>query len=104
MIHLHILYPKKEGAHFDWEYYLNIHMPLSKKLQGEFIKGISIVKGIEDIDAAPVSFVAITNIQYNSVDDFMNAFMPHIEVLQGDMKNYTNIEPQIQFSEEKTFI
>jgi hypothetical protein len=29
----------------------------------------------------------------------MAAFMPHAEVLQGDMPNYTDIEPVIQISE-----
>ena len=29
----------------------------------------------------------------------MAAFVPHAAVLQGDMPNYTDIEPVIQFSE-----
>ncbi len=99
MIQLNILYPKKENSLFNWDYYLHVHMPLSIKLQGSFIKGVSIAKGLEGVEAAPVAYMAVTVILYNSVEDFMKAFMPHAAVLQGDMKNYTNSEPVIQFSE-----
>jgi arsenite methyltransferase len=40
------------------------------------------------------------------IDVFVAAFMPHAEELQGDMKHYTDIAPQIQFNEiriEKAF-
>jgi uncharacterized protein (TIGR02118 family) len=96
---LTILYPKKEAATFDWDYYLNTHMPMSIKLQGEALKEVTITKGIEGIEGVPVGFVAITNMLFESVNSFIEAFTPHAEILQGDMKNYTNIVPIIQFSE-----
>jgi uncharacterized protein (TIGR02118 family) len=99
MIQLNILYPKTNEALFNWHYYINVHMPLSVKLQGHYIKAISIGKGLEDIDAVPACYMAITIIRYDSVEDFMKAFMPNKDVLQNDMKNYTNVEPVIQFSE-----
>ncbi|MBA4139073.1 MAG: EthD family reductase [Segetibacter sp.] len=99
MVQLSILYPKKEDATFDWDYYLNIHMPMSIKLQGEALKNVTITKGLDGIEGVPVVFMAITNMMYESVNSFMEAFTPHADVLQGDMKNYTNIHPVIQFSE-----
>lgn len=36
---------------------------------------------------------------FTSTDAFLEAFMPNAEVLQGDMPNYTNISPVIQFNE-----
>jgi uncharacterized protein (TIGR02118 family) len=36
---------------------------------------------------------------FNSIEDFIAAFTPHAEVLQGDIANYTDIEPVIQFNE-----
>lgn len=99
MVQLNILYPKTENAHFDWDYYLNTHMPMSIKLQGEALKGVSISKGLEGIETTPVAYVALTTMLFDSVDAFVNAFMPHAATLQGDMKNYTNIQPLIQFSE-----
>lgn len=99
MIQLNIIYPKSENAHFDWDYYLNTHMPLSIKLHGAALKGVTIAKGMEGIEAAPVAYVAVTTMLFESVDAFLQAFMPHAETLQGDMKNYTNIQPVIQFSD-----
>ena len=99
MVQLNILYPKTEGVHFDWDYYLNVHMPLSVKLQGTALKSVTIVRGLEGIEAAPVAYVALTTILYDSVAAFVAAFMPHAETLQGDIKNYTNVQPVIQFSE-----
>lgn len=99
MIQLNILYPKTEGATFDWDYYLATHMPMSIRLHGDALKGVTIVKGMESIEAAPVAYVALTTMLFESVDAFLKAFMPHAETLQGDMKAYTNIQPVIQFSE-----
>jgi uncharacterized protein (TIGR02118 family) len=99
MVQLNILYPKTADAYFEWDYYLKTHMPLSVKLHGAALKGLTIVKGIEGLEATPVAFVAITTMLFDSVDAFLQAFMPHAETLQGDMKNYTNIQPVIQFSE-----
>src|SRR5712691_6040642 len=100
MIQLSIIYPKKENAKFDWDYYLNIHIPLSIKLHGGALKGVSIVKeldtGIEDL---PASYTALTSMLFESVNSFFEAFAPHSEILREDMKNYTDIEPIIQFSE-----
>ena len=99
VIQLNIIYPKQENAQFDWDYYLNIHMPMSIKLHGEALKAVSIAKGIEGIESAPVAYLALTTMQFESVQSFIDAFTPHAEILQGDMKNYTNIQPVIQFSE-----
>jgi uncharacterized protein (TIGR02118 family) len=37
--------------------------------------------------------------EFESLDAFMAAFGPHAAELQGDMANYTDIEPLIQFNE-----
>lgn len=74
-------------------------MPLSIKLHGDALKGITIARGLVEVDVVPVKYIAITSMLFESVDSFMEAFTPHAAVLQGDMKNYTNIEPVIQFNE-----
>lgn len=99
MVQLNIVYPKTANAQFDWDYYLNTHMPMSIKLHGEALKGLTIGKAVEGLEAAPVAYVAITTMLFESVAAFIEVFMPHAETLQGDMKHYTNIQPVIQFSE-----
>jgi uncharacterized protein (TIGR02118 family) len=36
---------------------------------------------------------------FDSVESFMAAFVPHAAVLQGDIPNYTDVAPVIQFNE-----
>lgn len=36
---------------------------------------------------------------FDAVESFIAAFTPHAATLQGDMPNYTNIVPVIQFNE-----
>ena len=45
MIRLTILYPNMEGKKFDKDYYLNTHMPLTLKLQGDAVKHVSVEFG-----------------------------------------------------------
>lgn len=105
MFNISSIYPKKEGYNFDFDYYLNKHMPLSisylSKAKG-FVK-VSVEKGI-DIDEPKIesSYAAMCHYYFETLEDFMAAFFPHAEELQGDIKNYTNIEPIIQINEVLT--
>ncbi|MDD4912119.1 MAG: EthD family reductase [Sideroxydans sp.] len=100
MIKLSILYPN--NGRFDMDYYLNRHMPRSIELlsKGRGYRGVSVERGLSG--AAPSSLpvhVAMCHYLFDTADDFMAAFLPHAAELQGDMPNYTDIEPIIQVSE-----
>lgn len=99
MFNISSIYPKKDGYHFDFDYYLNKHMPRSIELlsTAKGFKGVSVERGIE-IEEPKVesSFVAMCHYYFDTVEDFLAAFMPHAEELQGDLANYSNIEPIIQ--------
>jgi len=45
------------------------------------------------------AYIAMCHFLFDSTEDFMAAVMPHAEALQGDIPNYTDIEPIIQLSE-----
>ncbi len=100
MIRISILYP----AHgtFDMDYYLTTHMPRSIALLGaaKGYRGVSVERGLSGPSpgSAP-AFVAACHFAFDSVEDFAAAFMPHAAELRGDMANYTDAEPIIQFSE-----
>lgn len=104
MFNISSIYPKQEGAWFDFEYYLNTHMPRSIELLSEakgFVK-VYVEKGV-DVEAFNITsqYEVVCNYYFESVEDFTNAFMPHAHELQGDIANYTNIEPIIQITEIK---
>ena len=102
MVNISILYPKSEGSHFDIEYYLNKHMPMSieKLSPAKGFKAVSVERGVDvkepKIDS---TYFAVCHYTFETIEDFLTAFLPNAEELQGDMPNYTNIEPIIQVTE-----
>ncbi len=100
MIKLIVLYPNGEGKKFDKDYYINTHMPLTIKLQGDAVKKTEVEFGFSGgTPGSNPAYVAICNFWYESFEAFQNAFTPHAETIVNDVKNYTDIETVIQFSE-----
>jgi uncharacterized protein (TIGR02118 family) len=102
MFNISSIYPSKEDYSFDFDYYLNQHMPLSiERLSGaKGFRGVSVERGVSIEDPKiESSYVAMCHYYFDTLEDFMAAFMPHAEELQGDIINYTNIEPVIQINE-----
>jgi uncharacterized protein (TIGR02118 family) len=100
MVKITVLYPNVEGRRFDVDYYLNVHMPMSIEKLGTTMKGLTVEIGINGApEGTPPPFVALYHFLCESYDAFLEAFMPHAELLMGDMANYTDIESVIQISE-----
>ena len=100
MIQVSVLYPNKEGCKFDHDYYRDSHMPLVKEKLGAALQATSIDKGLAGgAPDAPVPFVCIGYLTFNTIDDFQQAFGANAEAIMADIPNYTNIEPVIQISE-----
>ena len=96
------VYRKADGYRFDFDYYLHRHMPRSIELlaNAKGFKGVSVERGVELQDPKIEStFVAMCHYYFETLEDFMAAFMPHAAELQGDIVNYTNLEPTIQINE-----
>jgi uncharacterized protein (TIGR02118 family) len=100
MITVNILYPNKQGAKFDRDYYLNKHMPMSQRVFGDALRGVNVEFGVNGgpPDSAP-PYVATCHFRFDTLDAFYSAFMPNAAMLQGDIANYTDVEPVIQISE-----
>lgn len=102
MTKISILYPNNPNARFDMGYYIDTHMPLSIELLSAHpgFKGVSVERGLGGaMPGTDAAFTVMCHFLFDSVEEFMAAFMPHAAVLQGDMPNYTDIEPIIQISE-----
>ena len=102
MVRISILYPNSPGARFDFQYYVETHMPMSIRLlrtHGGF-RGATVEQGLAGpTPGTPPAFTAMCHFLFLSIDDFLAAFRPHSEVLQGDIPNYTDVKPVIQFNE-----
>ena len=87
-------------SHLD--YYLHTHMPMAIEKLGSSIKGVSVELGVNGVQpGTKPAYVVICNYTCDSAEAFLAAFIPHAQVLQGDMLHYTDIEPVMQFSEIK---
>jgi len=102
MIRISILYPNTPGARFDMAYYVTRHMPRSIALLSAHpgFRSVSVEKGLGGgAPDTPPAFTAMCHYEFESVEAFMAAFMPHAAELQGDIPNYTDVAPTIQFNE-----
>jgi uncharacterized protein (TIGR02118 family) len=100
MIKVSILYPSKQGSRFDVDYYVQKHMPMTVRLLGSAVKAVSVEIGVSGATAGdPPPFAAIVGFTCESAQEFVAAFLPVAGQLQGDIPNYTDIAPLIQFSE-----
>jgi uncharacterized protein (TIGR02118 family) len=102
MIRISIFYPNVSGSRFDFEYYVEKHMPRSIQLLSAHpgFRGVSVERGLGG--ATPGSdptYSAVCHYLFESADAFMAAFTPHAAELQGDIPNYTNVAPVIQINE-----
>ena len=99
MIKVSILYPKKPGSRFDADYYINVHMPMAAKLLTPALLAVSVEIGMAGATPEqPPAYWAIAGFTCTSVEKFTEALLPHASTLQGDIPNYTDIEPIIQIS------
>jgi uncharacterized protein (TIGR02118 family) len=102
MVKISILYPNKVGSRFDLSYYIHTHMPRSIELLGAHpgFRGVSVEHGLGGaLPGTEAAYIAMCHFQFDSAEDFMAAFLPHAEVLQVDMLNYTDLQPLLQVNE-----
>lgn len=100
MIRITVLYPNEERKKFDWDYYLNKHMPMAQKmLEPLGLVKLEVDKGVGTREpGAPPPYIAIGYLYFNTMEDFQKA-VPTCEESALDLPNYTDIEPIFQISE-----
>ena len=63
MIKVSVMYPNKDGAKFDHDYYKNKHMPLVKARMGDACKYYTVDKGLAGgAPGAPATYVGMCHI------------------------------------------
>ena len=103
MIRVSVLYPQKQGARFDWSYYLGTHMPMVGRKFRTAAKETSIEQGIGGAaPGMPAPYVAIAHFIFDSAEGFQAAFASLAQEIVTDILNDTSIEPVIQMSEIRT--
>jgi uncharacterized protein (TIGR02118 family) len=102
MTKISILYPNNKGSRFDMLYYVNRHMPFSIDHLSTYpgFHGVSVERGLGGAGpGTDLAYIAMCHFLFDSLEDFMAAFLPHAAKLQDDMPNFTDIKPVIQINE-----
>ena len=100
MIRVTALYPNKDDARFDFDYYLNKHIPMAAEKLGAKMVRAEVDKGVAGGEpGSPPPFVAVAHLFFESIEDFQSVFAEVGGELMADVPNYTNIEPVFQISE-----
>jgi uncharacterized protein (TIGR02118 family) len=96
-----VTYPTTAGAKFDLDYYMSKHMPMvSQKLTPHGLTRWSVSKGVSGGAPglpAPVSITA--TLEFSSIDQVLAGMGAEGAAIMGDVKNYTDIPPQVQIDE-----
>lgn len=100
MIKVSVLYPYQADARFDLDYYRDKHLPLVKQYMGDSLLRYSIEKGLgSGVPGEPPIYIAACHLYCDSVEAFEAGMGPHTDIVNGDIKNYTDLVPLIQISE-----
>lgn len=96
MMRCTVYYPNKDGAKFDFDYYLKKHIPLANEILGG---SFEVSKGLPGPDGKPPAFLCVATIKVPSPAEFATRNQQRGGELGADIGNYTNIEPIIAMEE-----
>jgi uncharacterized protein (TIGR02118 family) len=100
MIKVTILYPKASGSRFDFDYYLNTHMPMAVARLGHAMSAITVDRPFDPgAPWPPPPYYAVCNFICESREAFEAAFLPYMAELQGDRPNYTDVAQEVLITE-----
>jgi uncharacterized protein (TIGR02118 family) len=101
MVCISVLYPNTSGKKFDHEYYAKTHMPLVMNRCKSFgLIRYEIDRGLAGgAPESPAPFTSIGRLYFNTVEEFEKAMAAHGAEVMSDVRNYTDIELQIQIGQ-----
>ena len=99
MIRVTVLFPKTRNSHFDMDYYLSKHVPMTRArlqslgfpVEAEVDEGLGTVTPGE-----PTPYAAIGYLLFEKMEDLQNGLATHGAEIMADIPNFTNVQPQIQ--------
>jgi len=101
MIRATVFYPAGPGCHFDFDDYLQRHVPFARRLLRDAgLRRLEVDRGVSCEEAGtPPRYVCLAHLYFDSADDYARAMALHGDALGADVPRYTNIEPFIQVSD-----
>ena len=96
MIRITLIYRKSENAHFDFDYYVNRHVPMSRQLMSDCgLVSIEVEKVLRALDGGPSNAICVTHVDLVDEACLKKALELHGAQMMADFGNYTDITPEI---------
>jgi len=100
MIRMSVLYPRREGARFDMDYYLNSHMPMVRdRLVPMGLVSAQVDRALDGMGRAS-PYLVVAHLCFTTLEDLRQAMSVHGRAMMSDVANYTDIEPVVQLGEQ----
>ncbi len=100
MMMVNVMYPESEGARFDLDYYMKTHMPLVASHGVDLgLEGYWVVRGVGAPGGGKPAYRVMATLRVSSLEGFGKGMARHGKEIMGDIANFTDITPVIQFSE-----
>ncbi|MBY8826265.1 EthD family reductase [Sphingomonas colocasiae] len=96
-----VIYPRAAGAQFDFDYYIQTHVPLVEARWGDAgLQGVQAFRGVAGPDGAEPPYFLIALVGFVSDEALAGALGgPHAAEIMGDIPNFTGVQPVIQVNE-----
>ncbi len=101
MITVTAIYPRQEGATFDFDYYTNSHLPLVASVWRDYgLSKVTGLKGVSAVDGSEAPYLAIALLEFESIEALQKALAAADSArIMADLGNYTTIPPILQVNE-----
>lgn len=98
-----VLYPARDGAKFDLDYYEAAHIPLAKAAFADTgLESVQVLKWGGDPGGGPAPYVAIALLTFRDTEALTASLGgPRAAEVMGDVANFTDIQPVAQVSEAR---
>lgn len=100
MIRVSVIYPRKDNAKFDIDYYTNTHMPLVSRLYGDYgLLDWHVDQGISLSSKVPSDNIVACYMYFDTIDNVKAALKNEGAKVMQDVANFTDIEPIVSFGQ-----
>jgi len=100
MYKVSVMYPNREGARFDMDYYRTEHMDLVARYLKPFgLVRTEVLKGISGGAGQPAPYICIGNMYFDTADGYEKGVAASAGALRADIARFTDIAPIRQISE-----
>ena len=95
-----VMYQVGGGQKFDLDYYMKTHIPMVYARFGAFgLNKIEVLRGTGSPSGEAAQYHVIALLDFNADDGFATAVDAHGHEVMGDIPNFTDTQPTLQFND-----